>query len=357
MERLKKWWILMGEEGVGPVRLKNQVEAMGSLDRTWHHAQRSMGSFSSLIKNRMEAMDLTLADSKTWALSWEDLDYPSRWRELSDAPVVIFGQGSRKAHRERPFLGIVGTRDCSQSAAELSFEIAQFAAIQGWGVVSGLAKGVDAMAHRGACYGEGITIACLGGPLHRIYPREHRGLAHEILGRGGTLITERAHNDEVHPWHFASRNRLIVGMSQALVMVQSPARGGALISAQLALESGVDCWVYRPDSRRINDKRWAGNLKLLEEFPSMGWSSVEELFVHLRRPLRPSITPSVERGMEPELLPIWKCIIQKGGAQTSEIAQYCGSDAASVMRKLFILELNGMVQRIPGGWYIPRHLG
>lgn len=347
----------MGEEGVGPVRLKNQVEAMGSLDRTWHHAQRSMGSFSSLIKNRMEAMDLTLADSKTWALSWEDLDYPSRWRELSDAPVVIFGQGSRKAHRERPFLGIVGTRDCSQSAAELSFEIAQFAAIQGWGVVSGLAKGVDAMAHRGACYGEGITIACLGGPLHRIYPREHRGLAHEILGRGGTLITERAHNDEVHPWHFASRNRLIVGMSQALVMVQSPARGGALISAQLALESGVDCWVYRPDSRRINDKRWAGNLKLLEEFPSMGWSSVEELFVHLRRPLRPSITPSVESGMEPELLPIWKCIIQKGGAQTSEIAQYCGSDAASVMRKLFILELNGMVQRIPGGWYIPRHLG
>ena len=89
----------------------------------------------------------------------------------------------------------------------------------------------------------------------------------------------------------------------------------------------------------------------------MGWSSVEELFVHLRRPLRPSIAPSVESGMEPELLPIWKCIIQKGGAQVSEIAEYCGSDAANVMRKLFILELNGMVQRIPGGWYIPRRLG
>ena len=131
------------------------------------------------------------------------------------------------------------------------------------------------MAHRGACYGGGVTVACLGGPLRRFYPREHQKLAEKIIMQNGALITEHANDAEVYPWHFAARNRLIVGLAQALVLIQSPLRGGALISAQLALDSGVDCWVYRPDNVKETGERWAGNRKILEEFPDMGWHSME----------------------------------------------------------------------------------
>ena len=357
MNRLKKWWVLLGADGIGPIKLRAKIERMGSLDQTWMHEKMKNGAFVSMQHARLKELELTVSPSDTWALSWEDAAYPDPWRELPDAPVVIFGRGSQHVCNARPFLAIVGTRDCTQRAAELSFEVGRFAASQRWGVVSGLAKGVDAMAHRGACYGDGVTVACLGSSLHRIYPREHCSLAEQIIKRGGTLFSEHAHGTVVHPWHFAARNRLIVGLSKALVMIQSPQRGGALISAQLAIESGVDCWVYRPDEAREKGKRWAGNRHLLKEFPSMGWSTVDELFSLLGKPLTPSVSSSMEAGLEAEFLPIWRHIVQKGGAQISDIAYACGTDATGTLRKLFILELKGMVQRIPGGWYIPRGLG
>jgi predicted Rossmann fold nucleotide-binding protein DprA/Smf involved in DNA uptake len=142
-----------------------------------------------------------------------------------------------------------------------------------------------------------------------------------------------------------------------LVLIQSPLRGGALISAQLALDSGVDCWVYRPDNVKETGERWAGNRKILEEFPDMGWHSMEELLAHLGKPMKAVAPNQLETELTDELLPIWNCIIEKGGAQVSDIAQACQVPLAMTARRLFILELKGLVQRIPGGWYVPRNLG
>jgi len=357
MDRLKKWWVLSGVEGVGPVKLKDWIESVGSLESAWNQAKRTDPSFAIKARQRLGSLALTLSEEGFWAMSWEDQAYPRPWRELRDAPVVVFGSGNQRAMNDRPFAAVVGTRDCSQRAAELGFEVGRFLAGQDWGIVSGLARGVDAMAHRGACYAEGLTVACLGSPLRPIYPREHRELASEIVRRGGALISEHAHAAEVHRWHFAARNRLIVAMAEALVMIQSPVRGGALISAQLALDSGVDCWVYRPDDRKETGKRWAGNRRILEEFPNMGWSSIEELFSRLGQTLRATIPNQLEQGLPTDLLPIWRWIVQKGGAQISDIAQGCNMEPVAISRKLFIMELKGLVQRIPGGWYVPKDLG
>lgn len=357
MDRLKKWWVLSGAEGVGPVKLKDWIESVGSLEDAWDQAKRRDSSFSSKERQRLDSLALTLSEEGFWAISWEDQAYPRSWRELRDAPVVVFGSGNQRAMNDRPFAAVVGTRDCSQRAAELGFEVGCFLAVQDWGVVSGLARGVDAMAHRGACYAEGLTVACLGSPLRPIYPREHRELAGEIVRCGGALISEHAHEAEVHRWHFAARNRRIVAMAEALVMIQSPARGGALISAQLALDSGVDCWVYRPDDRTETGKRWAGNRTILDEFPDMGWSSMEELFARLGQTLRAATPNQLEQGLPADLLPIWRWIVQKGGAQISDIAHGCKMEPEAIGRKLFIMELKGLVQRIPGGWYVPQGLG
>lgn len=357
MDRLKKWWVLLGEDGIGPVKLKDRVETLGSLDQAWEWARSREANFSTKQAKRLLSLESTLSNPNHWGISWEDDAYPIPWRELHDAPIVVFGRGDQHIFNRRSFLAIVGTRNCTQRAAELGFELGQNLAQQQWGIVSGLAKGVDAMAHRGACYADGITVACLGGPLHRIYPREHMKLAENIIQNGGALVTEHARDSEIHPWHFAARNRLIVGLAEGLIMVQSPARGGALISAQLALESGVDCWVYRPDSRKETGQIWAGNRKILEEFPEMGWQSLDELFGLLGRAVKAVVPNRLETELADELLPIWNCIIQKGGAQIGDIAQACHMTTAAIGRKLFILELKGMVERIPGGWYIPMKLG
>lgn len=357
MDRLRKWWILLGEEGIGPVKLKEWVEVVGSLDRAWEQAKSGDAFFPVKEAKRLQSLELTLTKQSHWAFSWEDKAYPARWRELRDAPVVAFGIGNQKAFNERAFVAVVGTRACTQRAANLGFEVGRKLAQQHWAIVSGLARGVDAMAHRGACYGGGVTVACLGGPLHRIYPREHQKLAEKIIMQNGALITEHANDAEVYPWHFAARNRLIVGLAQALVLIQSPLRGGALISAQLALDSGVDCWVYRPDNVKETGERWAGNRKILEEFPDMGWHSMEELLAHLGKPMKAVAPNQLETELTDELLPIWNCIIEKGGAQVSDIAQACQVPLAMTARRLFILELKGLVQRIPGGWYVPRNLG
>ena len=155
MDRLKKWWVLSGVEGVGPVKLKDWIESVGSLESAWNQAKRTDPSFAIKARQRLGSLALTLSEEGFWAMSWEDQAYPAPWRELRDAPVVVFGSGNQRAMNDRPFVAVVGTRDCSQRAAELGFEVGRFLAGQDWGVVSGLARGVDAMAHRGACYAEG----------------------------------------------------------------------------------------------------------------------------------------------------------------------------------------------------------
>ena len=162
MDRLKKWWVLSGAEGVGPVKLKDWIESVGSLEDAWNQARRTDSSFASQERERLDSLALTLSEEGFWAMSWEDQAYPRPWRELRDAPVVVFGSGNQRAMNDRPFAAVVGTRDCSQRAAELGFEVGRFLAGQDWGVVSGLARGVDAMAHRGACYAEGLDGRLFG---------------------------------------------------------------------------------------------------------------------------------------------------------------------------------------------------
>ena len=138
MDRLKKWWVLSGVEGVGPVKLKDWIESVGSLEGAWNQAKRTDPSFAMKARQRLGSLALTLSEEGFWAMS-------------RDAPLVVFGSGNQRAMNDRPFVAVVGTRDCSQRAAELGFEVGQFLAGQDWGIVSGLARGVDAMAHRGAC--------------------------------------------------------------------------------------------------------------------------------------------------------------------------------------------------------------
>ena len=138
---------------------------------------------------------------------------------------------------------VVGTRKPSGRAAAQAYGIARDLGRAGVPVVSGLALGIDALAHRGNLEGGGATAAVLGSGLDRIYPSSNRPLARRILETGGVLLSEYPPGTEPQKWRFPARNRIIAGLARGALIVEAPASSGALITAQFALEQGRDLWV------------------------------------------------------------------------------------------------------------------
>lgn len=177
-------------------------------------------------------------------LTWLDRAYPAVLRELSDAPVVLYAQGELGV-LSQPAVTIVGARDATAAGERLAFQLARQLALANWTVVSGLAVGIDASAHRGALaaaaqIGCAQTVAVMATPPDRIYPARHRALAAGIVQKGGLLLTEFALGTSTMAHHFPQRNRLVAALGRATVVVQARARSGSLITARLANELGRD---------------------------------------------------------------------------------------------------------------------
>ncbi len=171
----------------------------------------------------------------------EGPEWPEGLECLTDVPEVIFVRGRLGVLRERG-VAIVGTRECSTAGADLTHDLARRLAEEGWVIVSGLARGIDAHAHRAALAGGGDTIAVLGcGPdVH--YPGENRELQ-ETIARDGLLVSEFAPGAQPVPGHFPRRNRILAALAHAVVVVESRARSGALVTARHALDQGKEIFV------------------------------------------------------------------------------------------------------------------
>lgn len=203
----------------------------------------------ALARDRLQAL-LTPLDDAHWArieawrllagndiVTWADADYPPRLRELGDAPLALYLHGNR-ALLTSPQLAIVGSRNPTPTGAETAHAFAAALAASGLTIVSGLALGIDAAAHRGALAGTGATIAVMGTGLDRVYPARHRSLAHDIAQAGGLLISELPLGSPPRREHFPRRNRLISGMSAGVLVVEAAVQSGSLITARLANEQG-----------------------------------------------------------------------------------------------------------------------
>ncbi len=164
--------------------------------------------------------------------------YPPLLAELHDPPPCLYVRGD-PAPLSGACVAIVGARSCSSYGAEAAKSLARELAVSGVVVVSGLARGVDGQAHRGALDGGGQTIAVLGCGIDRNYPRAHSSLADRIEG-SGAIVSEWGPGVEPAPWRFPARNRIIAGLSLATVVVEARSRSGALITADFALELGRD---------------------------------------------------------------------------------------------------------------------
>lgn len=188
-------------------------------------------------------------------------EFPPQLREVYDPPVVLYYRGNLPGWSQ-PLVAIVGTRHPTGQARECSYALAFELGTAGLTTVSGLARGIDAEAHRGSSDAGSRTIAVLGNGIDRIFPYSSREVGHRLLSAGGALVSEYPPGDPPLARHFPARNRIISGLVRTVVVVQAPLRSGALITADYALEQGRDLLVHRVG---ISGERGAGSWRLAEQ--------------------------------------------------------------------------------------------
>jgi DNA processing protein len=203
----------------------------------------------------------------------DETGFPQRLLSYEGHPRWLFVRGSGSCH---PSLGIVGTRSCTAYGLELAEMYGRVAAQAGWSVVSGLARGIDGAAHHGAASVGGHCHAVLGSGVDVIYPASHHGLYHTILDAGGMISSEFPPGTPPEAWRFPTRNRIIAGCSDVLLVVEAGVKGGALITARIALDYGVPVYAVPGDVDRSTS---TGTNLLIRDgaFPVLGPEDLAEV--------------------------------------------------------------------------------
>ena len=216
---------------LGTRRLRAAASSFDAIDRLWHRAGKPL-----LAGSAQNQLDAWLCKGHQVLFRWES-GFPTNLRAIDDAPVAVYVRGNLSA-LARPRVAMVGSRAATHSGVALARKLAAELSQAGVLVVSGLAQGIDAAAHTGALACRQPTLAIPGSGLGNLYPRGHRGLAEQIIGAGGLLLSEYAPWVAARPNTFPARNRLISGLVAGVVVVQAAQRSGSLITARTAGEQG-----------------------------------------------------------------------------------------------------------------------
>jgi DNA processing protein len=263
--------------------------------------------------------------------------YPPLLAQLHDPPPCIHVRAAVEILSE-PAVAIVGARSCLSYGAQIAREVAREVALAGVVVVSGMARGIDGEAHRGALEAGGRTVAVLGCGIDRDYPRSHADLARRICEHGA-VVSEYPSGVEPAPWRFPARNRIIAGLCLATVVVEARERSGALITADFALELGRDVFAVPGE---ITSALSAGTNDLLRQGAAPLLSARDVLFALGLEPVtKPS--PAVSEGAR-AVLPI----LEDGARDADKLGRLAELGGAEVAAALVELELAGLVAGAEG---------
>jgi DNA processing protein len=256
---------------------------------------------------------------------------PPLLRAIHDPPARLYIRGDADVDvLSRPAVAVVGARACSPYGAQVARMLGRELAASGLVVISGLARGVDGEAHRGALDGSGVTVAVMGCGADRDYPAAHAELARRIVETGGLVVSEYEPGVEPAPWRFPARNRIIAGLCAATIVVEARERSGALITADFALEEGRDVLAVPGE---ISSALSAGTNALLKlgAAPVTSANDVLELFGLTREEGPMCVLPGAPAAVL-DALP----------ATTDELVRQTGLGAAAVAAALAELELEGL---------------
>ena len=264
--------------------------------------------------------------------------YPELLAAIYDPPRRLFLRGSRPQLLAGPCIAIVGARACSPYGAQVARALGRTLATAGAVVVSGLARGVDGEAHRGALEACGSTVAVLGCGIDRDYPQVHAGLARRIA-ETGLIVSEYAPGVEPAPWRFPARNRIVAGLSRAVVVVEARERSGALITAEFALEEGREVLAVPGE---ITSALSAGTNALLRQ-GAAPLLVPEDVLAAVGLEI-PATVPAAPGGAAGDVL----SALRDAADDVDGLARRTGFPPAEVAAILAMLELEGVVHGADG---------
>ena len=298
------------------------------------------------LTERAEAAVQRASDSGITAVPWSDAAYPPALTTIADPPPMLWMRG-RVESLSRPAVAIVGSRAGSAYALSVAEQLAVDLAAAGLVVVSGLARGVDSAAHRGALSGGGATVAILGSGVDVVYPREHAGLARHIE-QDGAVVSELVPGTPPQQQFFPRRNRIISGLSRAVVVIEAGEKSGSLITARCALEQGRDVLAVPGN---VLSGRNRGAHALLRDGARIVESAQDELEeLGMTRVAGRAGGAGGENGTARD--PILDALTVGEPSDLDEIAERSGLSPSRLLPRLFELELQGRVTRVGGGRFM-----
>jgi len=354
----KRYWIGFNLiKGIGAVRLQALIQHFGDLEAAWKAAPIDLaraGLGGKVIERIVQARK-TVDLEKVWRkielqgikiLTWEDQAYPQRLKEIDQPPPVLYIRGDYLPE-DLFAVAIVGTRRVTAYGRQITEELAAYLAANGITVISGLARGVDAVAHQSTLKTGGRTIGVLGSGVDKIYPPEHRGLAEKMM-ESGAIVSDYAPGTPPEASNFPPRNRIISGLSLAVVVIEAGETSGALITAEFAAEQGREIFavpgtILAPQSKGTNKLIQNGALPLLSVNDLM--QALDLTRMGAQKAARKAI-PSDET--EARLLNV----LSEEPLHVDEIRNQTELPIEKVSATLALMELKGMVRQVGGMNYV-----
>ena len=361
-----KQWLLLANSRMSGSQIVELIERFESADAVLRagEAKLQKAGVTPAAAERLAKPDMAAIEK---ALQWLDEpqhhivhyaspDYPSMLRQISDAPALIYVNGNPDS-LHLPALAIVGSRNPTRGGVQNAHDFAAHLGKAGFAILSGLAQGIDAAAHKGALDADATTVAFLGHGIDRIYPAENRELAHRIVA-SGALISEYPLGSSPRREHFPERNRLISGCSLGTLVVEAAKRSGSLITARLASEQGREVFaipgsIHNTLSRGCHQliRQGAKLVESADDIVSELGPIVEHLSAQLmQNESNADTAPDLSEDRDDD----YKLLIEALGhdpISADEIAEKSGLTIDQVSSMLLILELEGKIEALHGGQY------
>lgn len=351
---------------VGSITAKRLVEAAGSAALLFEHRTELASMIPQIQPSLIKALDCPSAHQRAeqelefidrhhiTCIGYHDEEYPSRLRECDDAPILLFYRGNASLNPRR-VISIVGTRKCTEYGRDLCEGFVRDLAAQCPDVliVSGLAYGIDVCAHRAAIKHGLPTVGVLAHGLDRIYPSVHRNTAAQMTSCGG-LLTEYVSHTEPERTNFLQRNRIVAGISDATVIVESADKGGALVTATIANSYNRGCYAF---PGRVNDTCSSGCHRLIRNNQAALITSAEDFIEYMLWDVsRSGDVTAAQCSLFPEFNEEESRILQfleqhPDGLPINTLAAAMGLPVHRLSATLFELELRGVVRPLVGSAY------
>lgn len=351
-------------EGVGDILARNLLEAIGNAEEIFKSSKKSLIAVKGIstyladaildtrVLEKAEKELLFVEKNNIKTFFYTDEDYCNRLKECIDAPILLYYKGNVDFNVSK-VISIVGTRKSTNYGNDFCHnfleELVSF--YPDILVVSGLAYGIDIHAHKAALKYNLPTIGVLAHGLDRIYPSSHRKTAVDMLANGG-LLTEFSSGTEPDRFNFVRRNRIVAGMADATIVVQSDIKGGSLITAELANSYNKDVFAL---PGRITDKESVGCNMLIEDNKAILLQSAESFIKHMQWDVNKQKSKPKQQQLFLDLSEdeqaVYDLLTITESLHINLIANQVGIPVSNLLSTLLTMEMKGIVRTIPGGLY------